>query len=115
MKYIIDYKTGKVEQKDLGTNDTDSLLENHQPKLVQLLMYAWLQSKQAGNEKIVSGIYTLRNTKLELLTANMGGITEFTNENLIQFEEYLHVRLEELLDPESLLKRVPDYKFSLFS
>ena len=61
---IIDYKTGKVEQKDLKFKDWDDLQEESKlDKCFQLLFYSYIYSKSTGteNDRIIPGIISFRN------------------------------------------------------
>ena len=114
VKYIIDYKTGAVKTADLKTESIDSLHDNHKSKLVQLLMYAWLAHKELGAAKVVSGIYTLRDTKLTLLPATVDKVTDFSKSDFDEFEMYLISKVNEMLNPEIPLERATDYQFAVF-
>ena len=114
--YVIDYKTGAVNPSDLTISDIDELLieGKYKPKFVQLLMYAWLTSTQLKSDKVVSGIYTLRNSELNLLEAKLAGVTEFGTEEVTQFEEFVIAKVREMLNPDVDLIRNPDYQFGVF-
>ncbi|MGB0999614.1 MAG: PD-(D/E)XK nuclease family protein [Flavobacteriales bacterium] len=61
---IIDYKTGKVEDKDLSLRSVDSILDRstkHQAKTFQVLFYVYLVSKSEYNidENLKAGIISL--------------------------------------------------------
>jgi hypothetical protein len=114
VKYIIDYKTGAVQATDLKTSSIEDLHETHKSKLVQLLMYAWFAHKELMAEKVVSGIYTLRDTKLTLLPAKIDKKTEFSKLDFEEFEEYLISKVNEMLNPEIPLERATDYQFAIF-
>lgn len=112
--YIIDYKTGSVEQKDLNVMDVDDLESGYKPKFVQLMMYAWMVHKQLKTDQIVSGIYTLRATELKLLKATINKTAEINTDMLEPFELFLKSKIQEMLDPEIPLSRNKEYVFNVF-
>ena len=117
VKYIIDYKTGSVSTSDLKISHFDDLLDEskkYRPKFVQLLMYAWLAHKQMGADKIVTGIYTLRDTKLQLLKATVDKETIMQKEDFEGFEVFLTEVVRDMLDANKPLELVSDYTFALF-
>lgn len=115
--HIIDYKTGMVKDGDLKVGAIAELLEDskkYKPKFVQLLMYAWLAHKQLKSEKVISGIFTLRDTKLNLLTAKVDKNEVFGPDDFMEFETFLKQVIGDMLNPELPLINTPDYKFALF-
>ncbi len=62
---IIDYKTGRVEQKDLKLKTWDVVIEKVQfSKALQVLTYAWLYDKEAKTgQVVVPGIISLKTTR----------------------------------------------------
>ena len=116
--HIIDYKTGMVSPGDLKVDQMEDLLDvskKYKPKFVQLLMYAWLAHKQLSSEKVVSGIFTLRDTKLNLLSASVAKNNQMGEEEFDEFEVFLNQVISEMLNPDIPLTNTPDYQFSLFS
>ena len=68
---LIDYKTGKVEQRDLRIDNLSDVLEDSDfAKSNQLLYYSLLYSRIRKFEKIESAIYSCRN--------NLSGILPLT-------------------------------------
>jgi len=112
--HIIDYKTGNVEQRDLNISDIEDLETGYKPKFVQLMMYAWLTSKQLKADTIISGIYTLRATELKLLKATINKVSEIRGPELDQFDSFLKSKISEMLDPNIPLERNKDYTFNVF-
>lgn len=113
--YIIDYKTGAVDGKDLKLTAMVELKGGkYKPKFVQLLMYAWLAQKQIKSEGIVSGIYTLRDTQLNLLSASLNNNEILGSQELQEFEGFVTDKINEMLDPDVPLVRNPEYQFAVF-
>ena len=59
---IIDYKTGKVENKDISLKDWERLIQDKKhAKVFQTLLYGWLYQKEKSPEGgIKTGLYSLR-------------------------------------------------------
>jgi hypothetical protein len=68
---IIDYKTGKVTDKDLTFTEYDEIIDNvDKSKAFQLLMYAFLYLKnnqQFADLDVIAGNYSFKNLKTGLL------------------------------------------------
>ncbi|MFC4220760.1 PD-(D/E)XK nuclease family protein [Flagellimonas marina] len=59
---IIDYKTGKVEPKNVKLTDWETLITDYdKSKAFQLLCYALLYSKKHGTHSLLAGIYSFKN------------------------------------------------------
>ncbi len=98
---VIDYKTGKVEAKELVVNNIDELTTNPKyDKAFQLLAYNWMYSKSnPGCKAIQPEIFSLRNQK-DTLTVSVKG--DDGNEILDRsglFETKLKELLSEILNP----------------
>ncbi len=101
---IIDYKTGKVEAKELKVNQWDDLLKNPDiAKSFQLLCYSWLFFEANEEvEQIQPSIISFRNPshglyKMHHPSSDDGKITR---NNIKEFEEsVLKPLLKELFDP----------------
>ncbi|HEY9114767.1 MAG TPA: PD-(D/E)XK nuclease family protein [Bacteroidales bacterium] len=96
---IIDYKTGKVEARDLKIKEWEALLTNSDfAKAFQLLFYTYVYASQNKiNQDIEAGIYSMRALSAGLLKLI---IPEDENEMhyLEKFEELLVSLLTQLLD-----------------
>ena len=114
---IIDYKTGKVEPKNISLGktkkdktalpDLDPLRTNDEKeKLLQLLTYAWLYYKENKGKLLTTdlpfevGILSTRNIRHGLFKASIDGSTKIDVQLIKQFEEQLILLIEELFDPE---------------
>jgi ATP-dependent helicase/nuclease subunit B len=98
---IIDYKTGKVDQKDLKFTNWDDLLQDTSlDKCFQLLFYHYLYSANFPDrhDKIEAMIVSLRNLKagpLRLMTPE----NESSMMIMKKMESVLSLLFEELFDP----------------
>jgi len=100
---IIDYKTGKVEQKDLNlTSFTDLLLpEGKFEKAFQVLMYAYMLHKKEPLDFPVSvGIISFKNLQSGFLPFKFNKNEQVTEETLLKFEVVLQSLITEILNPE---------------
>jgi len=90
---IIDYKTGKVEPKDLELKDWEELSGHAKDKLFQLLFYDYLYEKKYQPAFAPElGIYSLRMRSHGLIEPNIPD-----EEN--HFEAYLLDLIREIFDP----------------
>lgn len=128
---VVDYKTGKVEQKDLtikSENIEENLLTNADnkkwDKVRQLWLYKYLvlkkmlgtdglllggQRLRADENKVVAGIYSFRNIAEGFLTNNMEFEQGESAEHFIaQSEAYLSQFVSRLLDPTEPFRRTDD-------
>jgi hypothetical protein len=95
---IVDYKTGKVEVRNLNFNDWDLLsTEEQYSKSFQVLMYAYLHLNAAQIDceriPIESGIISFKNLKSGFMKVNKGAIDKETME---QFELQLNKLILEI-------------------
>jgi len=99
---IIDYKTGKVDQKDLKLTNWDDLLQDTDlDKCFQLLFYQYLYSANFPDQqdKVEASIVSLRNLSagpLRLMTPE----NESSMEMMRKTESALSSLFEELFDPD---------------
>ena len=65
---IVDYKTGKVEQKNVTLKDWNGLTEDiKNEKIIQVLAYAFMYEEQAKGQEIEAGIISFKNLKTGFL------------------------------------------------
>jgi hypothetical protein len=77
---IIDYKTGKVEQKNVTLKDWNGLTEDiKNDKIIQILAYAFMYEEQAKGHEIEAGIISFKNLKSGFLPFNFKQDKEVTN------------------------------------
>lgn len=60
---ILDYKTGKVEPKDMVLKSFDDMLDIKFEKVIQVLAYAYMYEPQAKGKPIEAGIISFKNMK----------------------------------------------------
>jgi ATP-dependent helicase/nuclease subunit B len=100
---VIDYKTGKVDAKELKIKDFDLLIEDVKfEKAFQLLAYSWLYLQgESGETNVESGIYSMRNLKSGFLKTEVdpkgkdAGIDPMT-----AFGEQLEKLIARIMDTE---------------
>ncbi len=106
---IIDYKTGKVEPKNIQTaknaEDLSGLLQDETTeKLFQLLTYAWLFYKHSAllttDFPLTAGILSTRHIKQGLLVAKVTGQQDIDVSVIKDFENQLIRLVEELFNPD---------------
>ena len=104
---IIDYKTGKVERKNVEIVSWEHLTDDYKfSKAFQLLCYSYMYSIQYPNEAIEAGIISLKNiNEGVLLFAFKEGIKGpkqhvINQETLSNFEIVLHELIKEINNPE---------------
>ncbi|MBK8659721.1 MAG: PD-(D/E)XK nuclease family protein [Bacteroidetes bacterium] len=112
---IVDYKTTTVKKiKPLNEQAWEQLFTHPDfSKPLQLLLYAWMYSpsENAGNRKIRSGIYWLRNNQLQLDTLrDEAGNDVLSNEVLHRLETALTKLLEDILNPEIPFSKTDEVK-----
>ncbi|MCF8297027.1 MAG: PD-(D/E)XK nuclease family protein [Saprospiraceae bacterium] len=99
---IIDYKTGKTEQKELTIKNWEDLIfESKHDKAFQLLTYAYLIQKSVLKTKnIESGIISFRNLGSGFMKVIAPSGESITTEDLNEFEIILKNLIDEILDKE---------------
>ncbi|HEY6161940.1 MAG TPA: PD-(D/E)XK nuclease family protein [Bacteroidia bacterium] len=113
---IIDYKTGKTEDKELKLEKwpdirTEPLLN----KSFQLVMYAFLYAKkEKKKQELVSGIITFRELSAGLKTVKMNGSELMDGDKLEQFEEELKILLGDIFDPAKPFTQTSDAEICRF-
>jgi hypothetical protein len=100
---IIDYKTGKVEKRNVVLKDWNGLTANSKnDKIIQILAYAYMYQEQLQGQKLEVGIISFKNLRSGFLSfefkADKNGETEISTEILENFESELIVLLQEILD-----------------
>ena len=127
---VIDYKTGKVEAKDLKISvedlDVDLLGNKDKDKFRQLWLYKYMVLKQMvsidgltiGKRKldenentVTSGIYSFRNIDEGLLQQDISFHEGETIQDFIyESEQYLQKFIEDLLNPEKPFEKRKDHE-----
>lgn len=102
LRCIIDYKTGKCENKDVKFDSFEELFdsEKKKPKALQLAVYVWMyaQSYEGEIQSAILSMPTLFTEGLIKLTYNE--TTVFNKTWVLEFEQHLKNLIEEILNPE---------------
>jgi hypothetical protein len=103
---IIDYKTGKVEEKNVKINKnkkTDywgNMFTDKLDKAFQLMMYAWMYwDKIIDGFSLESGIIALKNNS-NYYPLNIYKNQKISKENIDRFEEDITKLIQDLFNPE---------------
>ena len=97
---IIDYKSGKVEPRDLKVATAEPDWSAVSDKWFQLMTYEWLyHHSQEDNQPHVSGIFPLGHLNSHLLTATWDNTEIITRQHLDTFGTMLEQLTTELLNP----------------
>ena len=96
---IIDYKTGLVEDSDLKTIDLGDL--QSKPKVLQLLLYAWLlqKKKETKNIPVLAGVINLRARRFDFQKCIVNKQSNIEVGILVDFEQKIKNILYEIFDP----------------
>ena len=99
---LADYKTGKVEKKDVKLDDWGTLITDHKKsRAFQLLFYTYLYLRNdAGTQEITPGIFSFRNSSDGFIAATLPDEMGF-KELVPAFEEILSRLIGEIFDPET--------------
>ena len=96
---IIDYKTGKVESKNVKISDWEDLITDYdKSKAFQLLCYAYLYAKKHGKTEVEAGIISFKKLSQGLLPFSEDKDTRIHSDTLAQFETYLFRLIGEICD-----------------
>lgn len=115
---VVDYKTGKVEPKNLNIKSIEVLFDKKhaadKSKARQVLFYAWVVSKRLKGVDFTSGIYSMKNLKAGFIPLRIDLSTTISQEHLEAFEFHLKQVLEEMLNPEIPFSQPVAAKYTLF-
>ena len=116
---IIDYKTGKVEAKDLKINDFSMLSEDYKfTKALQVMIYSFLYTKERDfdfSTQLEAGIISFKNLNTGFLKINFSEgrqkETIITSEKIDEFLVELKRIIKEILNPEISFTEKTDLPF----
>ncbi len=95
---IIDYKTGKVLQKELIVKDIAELTTNPDyAKAFQVMFYAWLYNCQNPVEKLEAGIISIRSISGGFITLQIKDINNI-QDNFEEFQDHVINLISEISD-----------------
>lgn len=108
---IIDYKTGKVEQKDIQVKDWTDLLEKQEKsKALQLLYYAYIFAKNSNpGQAFQASIFSLRNRSAGLISLQLPD-EKLVSESLEEIETVIKNIVTKILDKNIPFTQVEDSK-----
>lgn len=97
---IIDYKTGKVEARDVKITEWDDLISTYdKSKAFQLLCYAVMFKDKYPIPQIEAGIFSFKNMNAGILPFKDGNTALITDETTNTFLSYLSRLIQEICDP----------------
>jgi ATP-dependent helicase/nuclease subunit B len=107
---LIDYKTGKTDQKELRVKEWIDISTNATiGKSFQLIMYAWLFSRMRGNTlPVSSGIVSFRKLSDGFMNVSTPDGDFILPQTLGYFEKALFELLDELFDPAKAFVQTED-------
>ncbi len=100
---VIDYKTGKVENKNLDLKEWEDLTnpEKGYEKALQVLMYSYIIFKSKGLKlPFKAGVISFKNLKAGFLPFTYMKNDEINQETFIEFEKVLENLINEILDED---------------
>lgn len=101
---IIDFKTGKVEKREMNIRNVQSFSEEKNlPKAIQVLLYAWLMRKNGKippSCDVEAGLLSFRSMKEGFLPLTIEGKKQFDDDSYALIEEVAREVLEEIFNPE---------------
>jgi hypothetical protein len=103
---IVDYKTGKVEERDLILKDILKITEDYKyTKALQVMLYAFLYSsnnKSIFDQSLQAGIYSFKNQKADFIKMTFGEkkFKDFsvTEDRVIEYMEVVKSLIKEIFD-----------------
>lgn len=105
---IVDYKTGKVDPKELVVSSQDIAEGNVSDKWFQVMLYAWVYNRSHKDDtQVLSGLYPLRNLSEDFLYMHIDHSMIINSQQFAAFEESLSGILRELMDPSIPFKCTP--------
>lgn len=114
---ISDYKTGRVDRKDLLIGDWSATITDvEKGKAFQLLCYAWMYHKQFPEEAFISaGIISVRNPQKGFQSLLLpDGQEVLVSDQLLEFESYLCELVSMIIDAGIAFSQTNDAKTCTF-
>ncbi len=96
--FIIDYKTGAVEQKNLDIKELSEIfdVDKKKEKVLQLLMYAYMfDKKKLGNGNVYAAVFSLRKFSQGAMVARLN--EGYRKNSALVFDANLEKEFEEIL------------------
>lgn len=105
VKRIIDYKTGKVERRNIEITDWESIIDDYQySKAFQLLCYSYMYTRLNPNKSILAGIISIKSLQQGTLifakkeSARGAKKTSIDETTLAEFEQLLYKLILEIFN-----------------
>lgn len=103
---IIDYKTGKVEQKSVTLKDWNGLIEDiKNDKIIQVLAYAFMFEEKANGHEMEAGIISFKNLKSGFLPFQFKQDKEITEiispEIMANYVDQIVILLQGIFDSDT--------------
>ena len=98
---VIDYKSGKVNKKDLEVDEPEPDPFTVPDKWFQVMLYSWLYCETIQpNEQLISGIYPLSHLQSTLEPATWEKQTIISAQHIDTMDSIINTILSELMNPE---------------
>jgi len=98
--WIIDYKTGKVEEKELKIQSFEDLQKSEKRKALQLAIYGWAMKKSYPQFELITGIVsTVKPTEKPYVLVHNGEPIMYSDETVGHIQNALTGIMNDLLDP----------------
>jgi len=108
---VLDYKSGRVEEKDLIVKPAEPNWAEVSDKWFQVMLYTWLFNyEKQGDIKHQAGIIPLSHLDSKVLLSEWEGANYMTDKHLNAFEEMLKEIISNLLNPEIPFTANPNSK-----
>jgi ATP-dependent helicase/DNAse subunit B len=108
---VLDYKTGKVEPKNLKLKDLLEIAESpEKEKSLQLLLYMLAWKTQSPEIDIVPGIIAIKMPSKGVLTINFEDERDLCEIDRHEIEEAFSVLVKRILDPNEPFNQTDDLK-----
>lgn len=108
MLEIIDYKSGRVDSKDINTKDFSVEKLRKLPKTVQLLTYNWLASEAFGETELTARIITMP------APGNRNLAIQYDPAENAEFENFIREVVLAMLDMKEDFAKNPDFEYAAF-
>jgi hypothetical protein len=108
---IVDYKTGKVEQKNVTLKSWTGLTEDiKNEKIIQILAYAFMYQQEANGKEMEAGIISFKNLKSGFLPfafeENKIKTTVITKEIMENYLAQMVVLLQEIMNIDKSFEEI---------
>tara|TARA_B100001250_G_scaffold395643_1_gene400771 strand:- start:870 stop:3695 length:2826 start_codon:yes stop_codon:yes gene_type:complete len=103
---IIDYKTGLIKSSELVSSDLTDITSK--PKILQLLLYAWLFTREPNIKKlpILTGVINLRARDFKFQQCILENQSQIDSKILMQFENALDKIFIDMFNPKQNFEHI---------